>query len=243
MDGVISISAPAGRPARAFLAGLAVLSAAGWAWSLQLASGAHHGLGLVPRAVMWAAMMVGMMVPPEVPMMLGLLAEVGAQGWAAVRRASVVLIGYLAVWTLASVGLAVVDARLTEWGLMSHGMASQSVALSVGILFAAGAVQLSPWKRRCLALCRAAPSWVRAREVGGLRAGVEHGATSLGSCGVLMLVLFVVGAMNVTAMVVLTGFLVAERLLPAPQVRALGWLGGLLLLGWGARLATGALVG
>ena len=38
---------------------------------------------------------------------------------------------------------------------------------------------------------------------------------SVSSCGVLMLVLLVVGAMNWAAMGVLTGFLVAERLAPA----------------------------
>jgi predicted metal-binding membrane protein len=57
------------------------------------------------------------------------------------------------------------------------------------------------------------------------------------SCGFLMLTLLVVGAMNVVAMVLLTGFLILERVAPAPVATGLGRLCGVGLLGWGSWLA------
>ena len=46
-------------------------------------------------------------------------------------------------------------------------------------------------------------------------AGLASGLVSIGSCGVLMLVLFVTGVMSVPAMAALTALLVLERVLPA----------------------------
>jgi predicted metal-binding membrane protein len=129
------------------------------------------------------------------------------------------------------------------WGLMTHDMASRSVPLDVAILVAAGAAQLSPWKRTCLARCRAIPAEVRAGVANPLGSGVRHGVASVCSCGLLMLVLLVVGAMNVLAMMLLTVFLLAERVVPASRVRVLGGLAGIGLLAWGGWLALGAAVG
>ena len=238
MASALPLATAGRRPAWALLVALAGLTAVGWAWSLRLASGGHHGLPLWARVLMWTTMMVGMMVPPEVPSLVRLAHEEGGGGWGAVGGASALLGGYLAIWALASAAMAVLDAQLGAWGLMTHEMASRSVPLSVAILVAAGLVQLSPWKAACLERCRAIPGQLRAGEAHPLRSGLRHGLVSVASCGVLMLVLLVVGAMNWVAMAALTGVLVAERLAPASGARLLGWTTGLGLLVWAGWLTV-----
>jgi predicted metal-binding membrane protein len=234
---------PAGaarRPAWGFLAALAVLTALGWGWSLQIAGTGHHGLPLWARVLMWTTMMVGMMVPPEVPTLVRLAQESSGGRWQAVGSASALLGGHLSVWALASAGLAVLDARLGDWGLMSHEMVSQSVALNVAILGVAGVVQLSPWKSACLERCRAIPRAMRDGTVRPLWSGLRHGVASVSSCGVLMLVLLVVGAMNWVAMLLLTALLVAERMVSASVSPLLTGLSGIGLVGWAGWLVLSA---
>ena len=237
MTAVVPIARPERRPVWPFLLGLAGLSGLGWAWSLHLATTGHHGLSLGARILMWTTMMVGMMVPPEVPTLLRLARGEGTGRWRALADASALLGGYLAVWGAASAGMAVLDARLAAWGLMTHDMASRSVPLDVAILGAAGLVQLSPWKAACLERCRSIPEELRARLVHPFRSGLRHGAVSVSSCGVLMLVLLGVGAMNWVAMALLTAFVVVERVVAAPVVTLLWRLCGVGLLAWGGWLA------
>ena len=251
---------PFGSPARripwGFLGALAGVTALCWGWSLRMATAGHHGLPLWASLVMWTTMMVGMMVPPEVPTLIRLAGDGRIERWRAVRGASALLGGYLGVWVLASAALAGLDAWLSGRGLMTHELASRSVPMNVAILAAAGLVQLSPWKTACLARCRALGN-VSLGEVslgevsntfaGGaarpLRSGLKHGLASVSSCGVLMLVLLVVGAMNWVAMAVLTGYLILERLVPAPVAPRLGRATGLGLLLWGGWLTLGTVVG
>jgi predicted metal-binding membrane protein len=232
MTTAFQLPTPARRPAWGFLAALVALSALGWAWSLQIAGAGHHGLPLWGRVLMWTTMMVGMMVPPEVPTLVRLAQEGSGGRWRAAGSAAALLGGYLVVWVLASVGLAMLDARLGAWGLMTHDMASRSVALNVVILGAAGLAQLSPWKSACLERCRSIPRRLRDGAARPLGSGLRHGVASVSSCGVLMLVLLVVGAMNWVAMLLLTALLVAERLAPAGVSPLPSRVSGVGLLGW-----------
>jgi predicted metal-binding membrane protein len=242
MSIAVHLPAPGRRPAWAFLAALAALTVLGWAWSVRLAEAGHHGLPLWARVVMWTAMMVGMMVPPEVPTLIRLAQDEGTGRWRAMGTAAALLGGYLGVWAVASAALALVDARLGAWGLMTHEMASRSVVLDVAILAAAGLMQLSRWKVACLDRCRAIPRALREGTVSPLRSGLRHGMASVSSCGVLMLVLLVVGAMNWAAMVVLTLVLVAERVAPAGGARVLSRLTGVGLLVWAGWLTVGTVM-
>jgi predicted metal-binding membrane protein len=213
---------------RALAAALAALTAVGWAFSLGMAAHAHHGADLAALFAMWAAMMVGMMIPPEAP---ALLVLARARGSAA--DAGAWLAGFLAPWVLFSLGAAGLQLWLAERGLMDHAMATSSSALAGALLVAAGAVQLSPLKRACLERCRAAPA-AGQPFLGGLRAS----ALSIASCGLLMLVLFATGVMSVPAMAVLTLLLLLERWLPrgAPVSAATG----ALLVLWGLWKLVGA---
>ena len=232
MTTAFQLPTPARRPAWGFLSALVALSGLGWAWSLQIAEAGHHGLPLWGRVLMWTTMMVAMMVPPEVPTLVRLAQEGSGGRWRAAGSAAALLGGYLVVWALASVGLAMLDARLGVWGLMTHDMASRSVALNVVILGAAGLAQLSPWKSACLERCRSIPRRLRDGAARPLGSGLRHGVASVSSCGVLMLVLLVVGAMNWMAMLLLTALLVAERLAPAALSPLLSRVSGVGLLGW-----------
>ena len=52
---------------------------------------------------------------------------------------------------------------------------------------------------------------------GALRMGIVHGAWCVGCCWALMVVLFAVGVMSITWMVVLAAIVFAEKMLPAGE--------------------------
>jgi predicted metal-binding membrane protein len=231
------------RDQRRLLACLAVVCASAWLGSLRIASQMgggsphpHHG-ALWPLAFMWGAMMVAMMVPPEVPRLLWLARAHGQARHDPLLHALAFLGGYLAPWMVASLLAALLQAKLGAAGLMTEEMATGSRTLGGALLLVAGAMQLSPLKRACLERCRSRAALAATPgETSGesfLR-GTGHGAMSIGSCGLLMLVLFVTGVMSALAMALLTTLLLLENVAPARwPVR---WVAGVLLLCWGASL-------
>jgi predicted metal-binding membrane protein len=204
------------------LAALA-LSALAWAWSLGAASHLRHGAGIWPLFAMWAVMMAGMMIPPELPAMLRL----------SPMQASVFACGYLAPWVAFSFAAAAGHAALHAAGLLDHRMALVGHAAAAVVLAVAGVCQLCPFKRACLRRCRGA-----AKAPPTLLSSLGAGLTSVASCGVLMLVLFATGVMNVWAMAALTLLLVLERTLPARVPVSVA--AGVALLACAACLATTA---
>lgn len=68
--------------------------------------------------------------------------------------------------------------------------------------------------------------------------GVRHGAYCLGCCWALMLVLFVVGAMNLAWVAALALLVLLEKTGPAGMLAAR--LAGIALVGWGLALLAGA---
>jgi predicted metal-binding membrane protein len=200
---------------------LAALCVAGWGWSLRMAASSHHGAGLAALFVMWAAMMVGMMIPPEAPALLQL-----ARARRSPLDAAASLVGFLLPWIAFSLAAAALQSSLAAAGMLDHSMATTSTTLAGALAIGAGIVQISPLKRACLDRCRA-PLEERPAFVGGLRSS----ALSMGSCGILMLVLFATGVMSVPAMALLTLLLLFERWLPRRW--PVSSVGGLLLVAWG----------
>src|SRR5438552_17456613 len=106
--------------------------------------------------LMWTEMMVAMMIPTAAPMILT---------FAAVNRrrreqerpfvpTGIFLLGYLVVWT----GFSIL-ATLAQWGLhsaalISHAMVSTSPLFGGILLLAAGVLQWTPLKQRCMMHCR-----------------------------------------------------------------------------------------
>jgi len=245
MSGLVEQGGAERRDRRALLALLGGASVACWAWTARMAAppeGGHlhvHGVGLLPLFVMWAVMMIGMMIPIEAPVVLE-LARVWRRrlGRSPLPGSAAFLGGYLLPWIAFSLGAAALQSRLQALGLMDHGMATSSRPLSAALLVAAGAVQLSPLKRACLDRCRA-PELVDAggRAGAAFAGGLRYSAIAMASCGLLMLVLFVTGVMNLAWMVLLTLLLLVEKVAPAgwPLPAAIG----ALLIGWGGWTLVG----
>jgi predicted metal-binding membrane protein len=188
--------------------------------------------------LMWAVMMVGMMVPSAVPMSL-LFAQVSrraaAQG-AALAPTFVFVGGYVAVWTLFSVGATAAQWGLERTALLSPMLASTSPAFGAALLVAAGLYQWSPTKDACLDHCRAPAGFLAAHwrpgSWGAFRMGLVHGSYCLGCCWLLMCLLFFGGVMNLLWVAGLTLFVLLEKLLP--RGARLGRLAGALLIVAGA---------
>jgi predicted metal-binding membrane protein len=228
-----------GRRGPLALAALLLLACCGsWLYSARMALAAPeampdchcHAAGAAPPFLMWVIMMAGMMLPSEASFLLRLQA---ARQRAGVRRplfgSLSFLGGYLAVWSAFSCGAAALQALLQEHGLLDQRLASSDGRLSALLLGLAGAAQLLPLKRRCLERCHAPdPLLVTAAPFASAVQGAWQGGRSVLSCGALMLVPFVAGAMDLAVMAALTAFLVAEVL--APRRLRLSEAAGVVLL-------------
>jgi predicted metal-binding membrane protein len=192
---------------------------------------------------MWAVMMVGMMAPSAAPI---LLLFAGAHAGRRERVSFAVpmfALGYLVVWAGFSA-----CATLAQWALHQAAMLSPSMAASSSwvagmILIAAGAYQLTPWKRACLVHCRSPLGFLmthwREGKLGSFRMGLAHGAYCLGCCWALMCILFAVGVMNLLWVAALTVFVLLEKIGPAGGIVAR--VAGAVIFVFGLLLAARAL--
>ena len=125
-------------------------------------------------------------------------------------------------------------------GFLQGDLLSIRPIAAAAVLIAAGAYQLTPIKEACLNKCRSPigfflANW-RAGRWGAIRMGLHHGLFCIGCCWMLMLIMFVGGAMSVITMALLSGFILAERILPAgPWVARLP---GVALIVCGAYIAA-----
>ena len=66
--------------------------------------------------------------------------------------------------------------------------------------------------------------------------GLKHGQYCIGCCWVLMMVLFVMGVMNLTAIAIMSGIVAVEKL--APRGEVIANIGGILMTFWGLWLLS-----
>ncbi|WP_265563704.1 DUF2182 domain-containing protein [Sphingomicrobium arenosum] len=236
------------------IAALALLALLAWGWLL---AGAGMDMGLVASLnafphrdapmmamavsfpllfAMWWVMMVAMMLPSAAPTIL-LYARAARHGGIARPHVTLFLSGYLIIWGIFSAIAAAAQLWLQSKALVTGmAMGSASATLSGVLLLAAGLYQFSPWKDRCLSLCRSPASFIarhqRPGAAGALRLGLLHGAFCAGCCWALMALLFVLGVMNIAWIAILTLVVAAEKLLP--RGRLIANAGGVLLIAWGA---------
>jgi predicted metal-binding membrane protein len=163
---------------------------------------------------MWAVMMVGMMLPSAAPLIL----VVSRTGQSGARHTCPLVLGYLSVWALFSVG-----ATSLQWGLgarlvLTPMMEVSSRTVAAMFLIVAGVYQWTPWKHACLTVCQSPLAFLMRRwrngPWGAFRMGAEHGAYCVGCCWALMLLLFAGGVMNLTVIAALTAFVAFEKLAP-----------------------------
>jgi predicted metal-binding membrane protein len=178
------------------------------------------------RLLMWAVMMVAMMVPTAVPMTLvyAAVARTAARIDNPVAPTFVFVAGYLAMWGLFSVAATAAQRSLDQLALLSPTMTSASPVLGSSLLIAAGAYELSPYKRACLAHCRAPAHFIshhwRGGHSGAFRMGLALGAYCVGCCWILMGLLFVGGVMNLLWVATIAAFVLLEKTVPFGETGA-----------------------
>ncbi|WP_233837653.1 DUF2182 domain-containing protein [Paraburkholderia sp. ZP32-5] len=187
-------------------------------------------------AGMWIVMMAAMMLPSLTQMLARYRDAVGSQ----VHSTQLALLtlrvalGYWVVWIAGGVAVFALGAALTTFELRSQALA-RAVPLAAGVVvLLAGALQLSAWKARHLACCRATPR-VAANAAAAWRHGVRIGIHCGCCCAGLTAMLLVVGMMDLRMMAVVTAAITAERFSPngariARMVGAAALGGGLLLI-------------
>lgn len=244
--------------------GLAGITAAGWAYMLYMAWAMSNmdkvdmwmpPIGALSWAagdffmlfLMWATMMVAMMTPSILPMvsMFATLNRNRRLKGQLYTPTFVFVAGYLLAWTGFSVVATFAQQLLHASELLNPMMNSRSYLLSGVVLMIAGFYQWTPFKDACLTSCRSPLGFLmtewRDGIPGALVMGVRHGTYCVGCCWALMLVLFAVGVMNMLWVLLITGFVVLEKISPASRLLRL--LSGLGLVSWGAYWATPYLIG
>jgi predicted metal-binding membrane protein len=205
--------------------------AAALGWLALLAGGHHHHLLVLAGsgesawalalAVLlvggaWLEMIVAMMLPTTAPM-VRLFATASARAPRPAASLAAFIGAYVAVWmAFALVAVAVATAiqaaaAAQRWAWIY----TQPYWLLAAVLALAGAFQLSPFKDRCLSMCRDPMLFLFAHYRRGVRGawslGLRHGISCLGCCWALMLIMFGTGVGNVFAMLVLTAVMLAEK--------------------------------
>jgi predicted metal-binding membrane protein len=142
--------------------------------------------------------MAAMMLPSELPLF--------RLDWAASRsglRTAVLAAGYVAVWLVLAVPI---------WlaGRWEHGRLA-----TAGVLAAAGLYQLTPLKRRCLAICRTPLARIlhgwRDGHRGAFHMGVVNGMWCVGCCVGLTATLLALGMMSIGWMVAVGAAILVEK--------------------------------
>lgn len=232
---------------------LLVSAAIGWAVTIfQTRSmsdmGGMPGMPPMPSPALlflsvWVAMMVAMMFPSIAPM-VAVFTTVSHNRRQAGRRAAptwVFLLGYLTIWSIFGAGAYLLSLIVPEVGMTAPGLRAYNPVIGGLTLIFAGFYQWSPLKRVCLEHCRSPLGFLtqewRDGIGGAFRLGIAHGGHCVGCCWGLMLVLFAVGLMNLSWMVLLAAVIFAEKVVPhGPLVGKVA--GVAILMSGGAILAA-----
>jgi predicted metal-binding membrane protein len=176
---------------------------------------------------MWVVMMVAMMLPSQMPMLQRYVCAVEETGGTRPARLTAIIgLGYFCIWTAIGIMVFPIGAALATLVIETPALA-RGVPMMMGVIvLGAGALQFTAWKARRLACCRSVPSHdhVSPDAIAAWRYGLRHGVQCARCCGNLMAILLAFGTMNLTAMVVVTIAITAERIAPAGArvVRGIG---------------------
>lgn len=157
-------------------------------------------------------MMVAMMLPSSLPM-IGVYRGLARADDAASAngRAWLFSATYFLVWTIFTSASLVV---LMALGLMEE-LGGPLILVPGALILAAGIYQFTGWKKLCLRHCRTPVGFVtthwRPGRGGAARMGFAHAFYCVGCCWLLMLVLFVAGAMSVLWMGVVALLILGEK--------------------------------
>jgi predicted metal-binding membrane protein len=230
----------------ASLAVVVILSASIMQWSgdrlmmVDLASGAALYAALV--FLMWWTMMMAMMLPSAVPALLtdAAITRKFSSTLDRIPTAVAFALGYIVVWTVFALLATVVNILVGSLIQMTPMMAITSKIVGIVLLLIAGLYQLTPLKQGCLTKCQSPLTFVpgqwRPGAAAAFERGLRHGLFCTGCCGVLMLLLFYGGVMEITWIGGLALYVLVEKLVPLRW--RLHQFTGVLLLVWAGVLAV-----
>ena len=188
-----------------------------------------------------AIMMVAMMTPSILPMLMlytTLNSRKKMQGQESISP-MVLLSGYLSSWVLFSLFITLPQYFLHTNGLLNMMMQPMHMYLAAFVLIIAGIYQFTPYKDACLNVCQSPLSFLTNNwqdgKLGAFIIGYKHGFYCVGCCWALMLTLFALGVMNILWVIVLTIFVLFEKLsynYPLAYRRVVG----IFLITWGSIL-------
>lgn len=224
-----------------------------WLWGQSPYSRylSHHGLegvaqnvGLAPLFVVsWVVMTMAMMLPTSLPLITMFQAMTRRQPhpeW----LISLLITGYLTVWTLFGAVLYAGDWVLHQAVDASPWLAERAWAISAATLLLAGAYQFTPLKYYCLDKCRSPMAFIAGHWHGqnarreALTLGLQHGLFCIGCCWSLMLVMFAVSAGNLGWMLALSLVMAIEK--NWPEGRQISAPLGVILIVCGLIVVLGA---
>jgi predicted metal-binding membrane protein len=195
--------------------------------------------------VMWVVMMIGMMTPSAAPMIL-IYARVGRQAelqGKPLAATGYFAAGYLSAWAGFSLLATTGQWLLERASLLTSTLQGASDTIGGLLLVAAGVYQWTPMKETCLRHCQAPLQFIQSHggfrrdPVGSLGIGLRHGLYCIGCCWALMALLFVGGIMNVTWIVGIVFFVLAEKIIPSGRWLSRG--AGLIFVAGGVWLIAG----
>ncbi len=185
---------------------------------------------------MWAIMMTAMMLPSAIPMIKAYNKASRQQYLSGWPFTVLFALGYLVIWFLFSVALTGLQWQFHGLHWLTPMMDNNNHMLAAMILMSAGIYQFTGFKNACLNHCRSPLGfllnhWRRGKQ-GAIGMGLIHGSYCLGCCWSQMLIMFAVGVMNLTGMVLLTLFILIEKIAPYND-RIVNRSSGALLCLWG----------
>ena len=209
---------------------LGVLSVIAWLFVAQASmpmAGTLDPTALALFTSIWGVGMVAMMFPSLVPLVYAVTVSArksveDRQVSQAVRRlvisarASIFILGYVAIWTLVGLAFYLAIASLTFAGLpVGMGMFGFWAGL---VLIATGLYQFSRFKQKALLECRSPMSFIFTRWRNGSRGagvmGADYGLFCTRCCWVLMAGLLTVGAMSLPLMGAFSIIIFVEKIVP-----------------------------
>ena len=168
--------------------------------------------------IMWAVMMAAMMLPSAMPMIHIFSKTCQKKYGRDAPYSTLFSFAYLLVWFLFSIVLTLLQWQLHGLQWLSNMMENINALFAAAIFITAGIYQFTALKDACLTYCRSPLSFLlnswRNGKLGAFHMGIVHGGACLGCCWAQMLIMFAVGVMNITAMVLITILVLLEKNLP-----------------------------
>ena len=193
--------------------------------------------------IMWSVMMIAMMTPSILPMLLlfTTLNSRNKENGKEVNSTMTLLSGYLFSWVLFSLVITFPQYAMHTSGLLNPMMEPTHAYLGTVMLCLAGIYQFTPFKDACLTVCQSPLSFLmnnwKDGKLGTFIVGYKHGFYCIGCCWALMMTLFALGVMNIMWVMILTLFVLFEKLAYKRPI-LYRQVTGIFFIGWGIFLVV-----